>query len=41
MTVEEIIHWMIQSLGDEIDYVEWGAPTIDISLCSFQRLDPS
>ena len=33
-TVEEIIQWMLQSLATGIDFDEWGAPAIDISLRS-------
>ena len=33
-TVEEVIQWMMQSLASGIDFDEWGAPTIDISVPS-------
>lgn len=31
MTMEDVIQWMLQCLGDGIDFIEWGAPSIDIS----------
>lgn len=38
MTVEEIIQWMLQSLATGINFDEWGAPAIDISLRSSRIL---
>ena len=31
MSVRSVIQWMMQSLGSGIHFVEWNAPSIDIS----------
>ena len=31
MTIAEVIQWIFQSHATGIDFIEWGAPSIDIS----------